>query len=96
VCLDVREEYRLCPKLALSEDSARARHGDLPHQGKGKNLIHLGEIPAAPLRGRSDTLDIDVVAKATSWQETSEHAFLLENVKVFLLLRLQGIVVGLL
>jgi len=92
--LDVGEEHPPHPGVALAEDLPGALHGHLAHQGQGKGLKLLGEVLAASLPGRSDTIHLAVVATAASRQRTNDHALLVEDVEVPPLHRLDMVVTG--
>jgi len=92
--LHVGEEHPPHPGVALTEDLPGALHGHLAHQGQGKGLKLLGEMLAASLPGRSDTVHLAVVATASSRQRTNDHALLVEDVEVPPLHRLDMVVTG--
>ena len=54
--LDVGEEHSPHPRVALTEDPAGALHGHLALQSQSKGLKILGEMLAASLLRRSDTV----------------------------------------
>ena len=92
--LHVGEEHPPHPRVALAEDLAGTLHGHLTHQGHGEGLELLGEVLAATLPGRGDSIDLAIVATASSRQRTDDHALLVEDVEMPPLHRLDMVVSG--
>ncbi len=92
--LPVGKEHLPHPRVALAEDLAGTLHGHLTHQGHGEGLELLDEVLAATLPGRCDSIDLAIVATAPSRQRTDDHAFLVEDVEVPPLHRLDMVVAG--
>ncbi len=92
--LHVGEEHPPHLRVALAEDLAGTLHGHLTHQGHGEGLERPSEVLAAPISGQCDSIDLAVVATASSRQRTDNHALLVEEVKVPPLHRLEMVVAG--
>jgi hypothetical protein len=90
----VGEENPLHPRAALAQDRAGPLQGHLPHQGHGEGLELLGEVLAATLPGRCNTVDLAIVTTASPRQRTDDHALLVEDVEVPPLHRLDMVVTG--